>query len=127
MPGTRLTLSGMVVDTSCAPLAGAKVDVWQADSAGVYDNAGYALRGHVFTDADGRYAIRTVVPGEYPGRTEHIHVKVTPAGGTTLTSQLYFPDTSSNDADGIFSPDLILAIKEAGDELVGTFTFVVEP
>ncbi len=127
MPGTRLTLSGTVVDTSCAPLAGAKVDVWQADSAGVYDNAGYTLRGHVLTDADGRYNIRTVVPGEYPGRTEHIHVKITPAGGTTLTSQLYFPGTSTNDTDGIFSPDLVLAITESGGELAGTFTFVVEP
>jgi protocatechuate 3,4-dioxygenase beta subunit len=127
MPGTRLTLSGVVVDTSCAPLPGSKVDVWQADSAGVYDNAGYTLRGHVFTDEAGRYAIRTVVPGEYPGRTEHIHVKVTPPGGRTLTSQLYFPGMSTNDGDGIFSPDLVLTITESGDELAGTFTFVVEP
>jgi len=63
MPGTRLTLSGMVVDTSCVPLAGAKVDVWQADSAGVYDNAGYTLRGPVFTDADRRSTIPTGGPG----------------------------------------------------------------
>jgi protocatechuate 3,4-dioxygenase beta subunit len=125
MPGTRLELTGFVVDTACAPIAGAKVDTWQADSQGVYDNAGYALRGWVATDTAGRFTIRTIVPGEYPGRTEHIHVKVTPPGGTTLTSQLYFPGTRANDGDGIYDPSLLLAIGQSGDGLVGTYTFVV--
>lgn len=126
MAGTRLTLTGAVVDTGCAPLAGAKVEIWQADASGAYDNAGYTLRGYVMTDADGRFTIHTVVPGEYPGRTEHIHVKVTPAGGRTLTSQLYFPGTTANDADGIYSPDMLLAITQDGDALIGTYTFVID-
>jgi protocatechuate 3,4-dioxygenase beta subunit len=125
MAGTRLTLSGTVVDTSCAPIAGARVETWQADAAGTYDNKGYTLRGWVLTDADGRFTIHTVVPGEYPGRTEHIHVKVTPPGGAMLTSQLYFPGTTANDADGIFDPSLLLAITRHGDALVGAYTFVV--
>lgn len=125
MAGTRLTLTGTVVDTSCAPLAGAKVEIWQADASGAYDNAGYTLRGYVLTDAAGRFTMHTVVPGEYPGRTEHIHVKVTPAGGQTLTTQLYFPGTTANDADGIYSPDMLLDISQDGDALIGTYTFVV--
>jgi protocatechuate 3,4-dioxygenase beta subunit len=125
MAGTRLTLTGTVVDTSCTPLAGAKVDIWQADASGAYDNAGYTLRGYVLTDADGRFTIHTIVPGEYPGRTEHIHAKITPAGGQTLTTQLYFPGTAANDADGIYSPDMLLDISPDGDALIGTYTFVI--
>ena len=123
--GTRVTLTGVVVDTSCTPLANAKVEIWQADASGTYDNTGYTLRGWVLTDAQGRYTIRTVVPGEYPGRTEHIHVKVTPDGGSTLTTQVYFPGTAANDGDGIYSPDMLLGISQDGDALVGTYTFVV--
>ena len=127
MTGTRLTLTGYVMTTDCAPIAGATVNTWQADSTGTYDNSGYTLRGYVVTDATGRFTIETIVPGEYPGRTEHIHVKVTPAGGSTLTTQLYFPGATANDSDGIYSPDLLLDITRSGDALVGTFTFVLAP
>jgi protocatechuate 3,4-dioxygenase beta subunit len=125
MAGTRVTLMGYVLGMDCMPLADAKVEIWQADASGTYDNAGYTLRGYVMTDEEGRYTIRTIVPGEYPGRTEHIHVKVTPAGGTTLTTQLYFPGTSANDSDGIYRPDMLLTIAEDGDALIGTYTFIV--
>ena len=125
MPGTRLTLTGYVVDTSCAPIANARVETWQADSTGAYDNTGYTLRGWVTTDAVGRFTIETIVPGEYPGRTEHVHVKITPPGGATLTTQLYFPGSTANDGDGIYDPSLDLAITQDGDALVGTYTFVL--
>jgi protocatechuate 3,4-dioxygenase beta subunit len=127
MEGTVLVVSGFVVDTDCTPLANATVDVWQADAGGEYDNSGgYRLRGYVLTDASGRYAFRTVVPGEYPGRPEHIHVKVTPEGGSTLTTQLYFPGNTANEGDNIFSDDLLLDLSETTDGLAGSFTFVVE-
>ena len=90
--GQRLVLSGTVLSLDCRPLAGALLDFWQADADGAYDNQGYRLRGHQFTDADGRYRLETVVPGLYPGRTRHIHVKVQSKGGPVLTTQLYFPD-----------------------------------
>ena len=114
-----------VVDTSCTPIANAKVETWQADASGAYDNAGYTLRGWVTTDASGRFTIETVVPGEYPGRTEHIHVKVTPSGGATLTTQVYFPGSTANGEDGIYDPSLDLVVTADGDALTGTFTFVI--
>ena len=55
MAGTRLMLSGFVVTTACVPIPGAVVDIWQADASGTYDNSGYKLRGHVHTDASGRF------------------------------------------------------------------------
>ena len=74
--GTRLTLSGRVLTTSGKPVPNALIDFWQASARGVYDNNGYRFRGHQFTDSRGRYTLFTVVPGLYPGRTKHIHVKV---------------------------------------------------
>ena len=126
MPGTRLIVVGYVLDSNCQPLPNAWLDFWQADANGIYDNAGYTLRGHQFTDAQGRYYLETVVPGEYPGRTEHIHVKVQPNGGSTLTSQLYFPDSSANTRDGIFDPSLIVQIEERPDYLLAYFNFVIQ-
>jgi hypothetical protein len=50
--------------------------LWQADDARNYNNKGFRLRGHIFTDAEGRYAFGTIMPGLDPGRTRHYHVKV---------------------------------------------------
>jgi protocatechuate 3,4-dioxygenase beta subunit len=123
--GTRLVLTGTVVSTDCKPVARALVDFWQADGAGAYDNAGYSFRGHQFTDAQGRYRLETVVPGLYPGRTRHIHVKVQPAGGRVLTSQLYFPGETRNASDGIYRKELEMAVSDAADGRNATFQFVV--
>ena len=126
MPGTRLILAGYVLDSNCQPLSHAWLDFWQADANGVYDNTDYTLRGHQFTDSQGRYFLQTVVPGEYPGRTEHIHVKIQPEGGAIVTSQLYFPDVAGNSSDGIFDPSLIVEIEERPSYLVAYFNFVVQ-
>jgi len=125
MAGTRLALSGRVLSRDCRPIAGARLDFWQADASGSYDNAGYRLRGNQTTRSDGRYALDTVVPGEYPGRTEHIHVKVQPAGGGTLTTQLYFPGVSRNQQDSIFDPRLLLTVEVAASGLTATYDFVL--
>ena len=92
----------MVVGTSCRPVERALLDFWQADSNGEYDNQGYRLRGHQFTDAKGRFHLETVVPGLYTGRTRHIHVKVQAPNRPVLTTQLYFPGEPANERDGIF-------------------------
>ena len=52
--GTPLTITGRVVTPACVPIAGVLLDFWQADHTGKYDNAGFDLRGHQFTDRDGR-------------------------------------------------------------------------
>ena len=126
LPGTRLILTGYVLDGSCQPVAGAWLDFWQADSQGAYDNAGYTLRGHQFTAEDGSYRLETVVPGLYPGRTEHIHVKVQAPGGAVLTTQLYFPGVPQNEGDGIYDPALLIEVLSAdAEEMRATFNFIV--
>jgi protocatechuate 3,4-dioxygenase beta subunit len=123
--GVPLLLTGDVVDTSCRPIRGALLDFWQADAAGEYDNDGYRLRGHQFADASGRYALRTIVPGLYPGRTRHIHVKVQRPHGRILTTQLYFPGEPRNRSDSIFDASLVMAVRPAGNGRRAQFRFVL--
>ena len=119
MSGTRLLLVGYVLDQNCQPLPNAWLDFWQADANGEYDNAGYRLRGHQFTDAQGRYYLETILPGLYSSRPiEHIHVKVRPEGGQEITSQLYFPQQP---VEG-----LTVALEDRGDYMLGYFNFVVQ-
>jgi protocatechuate 3,4-dioxygenase beta subunit len=126
MGGTRLTLTGHVYNTRCAPLAGAVLDFWQADSNGTYDNSGYRLRGHQAAAASGTYRLDTVIPGLYPGRTEHIHVKVTPPGASTLTTQLYFPGVARNSEDGIFDARMLVTLGDAPVGKAASFDFVLK-
>ena len=122
--GTPLTLTGYVVSKSCQPIAGAKLDFWQADGNGNYDNSGYTLRGWQLTDVSGAYRLETVIPGLYPGRTEHIHFKVT-VNGQTYTSQLFFPGVSQNSSDSIYSSRMLVTLNTSTSPIGGTFTFVV--
>jgi protocatechuate 3,4-dioxygenase beta subunit len=123
--GTTLLLGGYVLTTGCTPVARALVDFWHCDNAGVYDNSGYRLRGHQFTDEQGRYQLTSIVPGIYPGRTRHIHVKVQAPNGPVLTTQLYFPNVPDNASDGIFHPSLVVEASEDETGMNATFTFVL--
>jgi protocatechuate 3,4-dioxygenase beta subunit len=89
----RLVVSGRVLGMpDCAPLAGALVEVWQADERGDYtqvsssrkDDPNCLLRASIKTGGDGRYSFNTVLPGEYPGRPRHIHYRVSHDGYATL-------------------------------------------
>ena len=125
MGGTRLVLTGRVLTTTCTPVAGARLDFWQADASGSYDNSGYRLRGHQVTDAGGHFTLTTIVPGEYPGRTQHIHVKVKPPGRPELTTQLFLPGEPGNQRDAIFDPSLVMRVRDTGSGKAATFDFIV--
>jgi protocatechuate 3,4-dioxygenase beta subunit len=129
LAGTRLELSGTVFGRGCVPLAGALLDFWQADSAGDYDLDGYRCRGHQLTDANGRWRLSTVLPGLYPGRTRHIHVRVQPrspdGSARVLTTQLYFPGEPRNRRDGLFMPQLLVALDAGGTPRRGRFHFLL--
>ncbi len=125
--GVPMVLSGSVLTTSCHPVARALLDVWHADDEGNYDNEGYRLRGHFFTDAQGRYLLETIVAGAYSGRTRHVHVKVQAhQPGRVLTTQLYFPGEAANDGDGLFRPELLMDVREVSGRKEATFNFVVD-
>ena len=125
MAGQPIELVGFVLSRDCKPIAGALLDFWQADDKGNYDNSAFRLRGHQFTDAEGRFRLRTIVPGAYVGRTRHIHVKVQPRGGRVLTTQLYFPGESKNRSDGLFRKELLVRTAKNEGWLAGRFDFVL--
>jgi protocatechuate 3,4-dioxygenase beta subunit len=125
MAGQPIELVGLVLSRNCKPIAGALLEFWQADEKGQYDNSGFRLRGHQFTDADGRYRLKSIVPGAYPGRTRHIHVKVQPRDGRVLTTQLYFPGEAKNRSDGLFRKELLVRTAKNEGWLAGRFDFVI--
>jgi protocatechuate 3,4-dioxygenase beta subunit len=125
MSGTKIVVTGSVLDTACRPIQRALVDFWHADDSGEYDNVGYRLRGHQFTDDTGRYVLETIVPGLYTGRTRHFHVKVQAPNQPVLMTQLYFPGEPANARDGIFSQELLMDVQDAADGKTATFNFVL--
>jgi protocatechuate 3,4-dioxygenase beta subunit len=98
---------GLNKNGSCSPLKGAKVDIWHANSQGIYSDiadqgttGSKFLRGYQLTDNNGTVRFTTIYPGWYQGRAIHIHDKIRTFDGSekTLewTSQLYF-DNSVNE------------------------------
>jgi protocatechuate 3,4-dioxygenase beta subunit len=116
--GALLKLAVQVVTVgACAPVAGARVDVWHADALGAY--SGYDrqsdrrdqstvgqtfLRGTQIADRNGQVSFTTIYPGWYPGRTPHIHFKVFIDRRSALTGQTYFPDEVSDAVYADFAP-----------------------
>jgi protocatechuate 3,4-dioxygenase beta subunit len=121
----RLVIGGLVLDTACNPIPAAMLELWHADAAGAYDSEGFRYRGHGLSDEQGRWWFATIVPGLYPGRTRHYHLKVQRPRGETLTTQLYFPGEPQNGRDQIFDERLLLRMEPAGRERYGLYTFVL--
>jgi protocatechuate 3,4-dioxygenase beta subunit len=107
--GVPLKVRLKIVEAAgCTPIAGARIDLWQADAQGIYSGfPGQSdtrqfdtreetfLRGHQPTRADGVAEFMTLWPGWYRGRTAHIHFKVLLAGSQLLTGQIFLPDALS--------------------------------
>ncbi len=116
--GERLHLTGTLRSTRCEPIGGATIDVWQANADGAYDLEGFRFRGALVTDAQGRWDLRSIVPGRYLNgdryRPAHIHIKVKAAGFAVLTTQLYFAGDPYNDGDPFIDPSLVMdhAVEE---------------
>lgn len=102
--GTSLTLNVKVVNvnSACAPVANAQVEIWHCDEVGNYSQYGTVAsqtfyRGIQTTDAGGNVTFVTNYPGWYQGRATHIHIEATVGGRSVKVSQIAFPE-SVNDA-----------------------------
>ncbi|OCC24432.1 hypothetical protein MB02_07600 [Croceicoccus estronivorus] len=143
-----LTVDGIVRDAHTgAPLPGARLDFWQADSNGFYDRSGAHLRGVVTTDDDGHYTIHTVLPhdysehdgdpigelfhamGKHNTRAAHIHLKAGIDDKVFLTTQLFMPTSTFLETDyveGAVSDDLIVKLEPDGKGFKGTFDIMLD-
>ena len=124
-PGEACLVSGRVLSTGGEPIARARVDVWQADEAGMYDVQYDGLtdargRGHLFSDSEGRFWFRTIRPSPYPIPTDasvgrllraagrspmrpaHIHFRVEADGYETLTTHVFAAGDPFLDTDAVF-------------------------
>ena len=124
--GHLITLEGRVLSRSCQPVAHALLDLWHADQDGLYDEDGFRYRGHVYSDAQGRYRFHTIEPAVYPGRTRHFHLKVQAPERAVLTTQLFFPGEPRNQADSLFRPQLLMNINDSPKLMSAQFDFVVD-
>jgi protocatechuate 3,4-dioxygenase beta subunit len=123
--GEPVTLTGFVLDRKGKPIKGALLDFWHADADGQYDFTGFRCRGHQFSEVNGRYELQTILPGVYPGRTRHFHVRLQAAPGPILTTQLYFPGELRNNSDLLFRRDLLLNIRDTNPGRLTNFNFVL--
>ena len=149
--GTPLLFSGQVRDLDGTPIAGAELDMWQADELGLY--SGFApgipdgnLRGVVVTDEEGRFEVRTIQPAPYqiptdgptgalvaaagwhPWRPAHLHLIVRAAEYRTITTQLYFQggEWVDDDVAEAVKPELVIDPQDLDGTLTATYDFVLE-
>lgn len=109
LTGEKIKVQGYVYAgaTGTTPVAGAKVDIWHADDSGnylpngngeasTYSTDEISLRGFVMTDENGYYEYTSIYPGEYSGRTRHIHTNTTADGYKGVITQLIIPSLSGD-------------------------------
>ena len=119
--GERITISGRVQDEHGAPLAGALVEIWQANAAGRYAHdvdqhpapldPNFSGAGRCLTDGDGSYRFTTIKPGAYPWRNHpnawrpaHVHFSVVARSfEQRLVTQMYFPGDPLLALDPVFN------------------------
>jgi catechol 1,2-dioxygenase len=145
-PGTSLLVSGRVwgID-SRRPLREARIDIWQANAQGHYDNEdpqhppppnSFRNRVRLVTDEHGGYEFETIHPGAYKmdpstWRSPHIHYRVHCEGYMRLITQLFFRGDPYEDSDPFFKPSLAIQLTEEqlnGQPLeTGIFDIVLRP
>jgi hydroxyquinol 1,2-dioxygenase len=141
--GEPCWVEGSVLDTGGEPVPGARIEVWEADEDGrydlQYDDHRTAARGHLFSDADGKYSFWAITPTPYPiphdgpvgamlaavgrspMRASHLHFMVSAPGYRTLVTHIFVRGDELLDSDAVFGVKQSL-IKDFEPQLAGTPT-----
>lgn len=128
--GEPAVLMGRVLSTDGTPIAGAALDVWEANEQGLYEQQDpnqpeMNLRGRFRTDEEGRYKIVAIKPvsysipddgpvgqmlralGRHPYRPAHIHFIVSAPGHRSLVTHLFV------EGDPYLESDVVFGTKES--------------
>ena len=150
--GDRLLMFGTIRNLDGEPIAGAELDVWQADAEGRYSGfnpepAEMNLRGRLRSSTDGSYTLHTVRPegytiphdgptgrlltalGRHPWRPAHIHLKASYEGYLPIITQVYFSGSNhlNSDVATAVRNDLVYPLKPTDDGYSLEFDVVLEP
>lgn len=116
--GKIVYVTGKVLDAECRPLENANVEIWQACASGRYNHdrdpnsapldPNFRYWSEAFTNKNGEYLFKTIIPGAYPADTDwirppHIHFRITKLGYKELVTQMYFAGESLNDTDHLLN------------------------
>jgi hydroxyquinol 1,2-dioxygenase len=123
-PGEPCWVEGRVTDTDGTPVAGARVEVWEADAEGLYDvqygDDRLTGRGHLYTDDEGAYRFWAVTPTPYPipddgpvgellratgrspMRASHLHLMVEAPGHRRLVTHVFPRGDAYLGSDSVF-------------------------
>lgn len=119
--GRPLAIVGRVRDTQGRGLPGILVEIWQTNAHGRYHHPhdqsplpldpAFAGYGRGATDGDGGYRFRTIWPAAYPGRTPHVHFRLSRGKQELLVTQMYLPGEAgrANARDGVF-----MGVRDSG-------------
>jgi hydroxyquinol 1,2-dioxygenase len=127
--GEPCWVEGTVTDTDGKPVAGARIEVWEADADGFYDvqydDKRTAARGHLFSESDGGYRMWAITPTPYPiphdgpvgkmldatgrspMRAAHLHFMVEAPGYRTLVTHIFVR------GDALLESDTVFGVKES--------------
>ncbi|MEZ4749826.1 MAG: protocatechuate 3,4-dioxygenase [Bdellovibrionota bacterium] len=139
--GQIIYLYGTVKDEQGRPLSNAIVELWQAAANGKYNHPGdpnpkpvdpnFQYWGRDVTDLSGKFAFKTIKPGEYPADTNwtrpaHIHFRILRPGFEDLTTQMYFSPETTHERD-LIEKDLILNALTPADRKKVIIDFKAAP
>ena len=140
--GQLISVEGRIVDEDDAPVAGAVIEIWQANSSGKYIHEqdrheapldpNFAGQGRLIADPEGQFQFRTIKPGAYPviesdwwWRPPHIHFSIFGSSWMDrFVTQIFFPGEPLNETDlllnGVADPEArARLIFQAGSTSVG--------
>jgi hydroxyquinol 1,2-dioxygenase len=125
-PGQPAFIRGAIKGLDGRPVAGATIDVWQADGDGIYDvqytdkNDALFARGRLKSDAHGKYWFKSILPefysipvdgpvgqwmdraGRHPFRPAHLHFMIQAPGYEKLVTHVFRSDDKYLESDAVF-------------------------
>ena len=131
-PGEPLVIYGKIIDREAnQPVSDVSLFLYQTDSSGIYNASGgpdnqARIRGTVHTNESGCFKIRTILPGDYPGRknSRHLHYVINAKGYKEIKSILFFKGFTTNITAG--GPLSVLDIKKENGTWIGSIDINME-
>lgn len=114
--GSNIAIYGRLMDKNCTPISDAKIEVWQANTYGLYQygtaesknddpraqtlfDPNFVGSGTIYTDNMGRFTILSIKPGSFQDNAPHINLRVKHDEIGQYATKIYFGDSIDNTSD----------------------------